>query len=73
MNQFHGKHGKCQTCQAEVDNLVEHLLMEHELKKKGLVQLPNILQDLMLEIEALQREVQELRSQKSALGYGVVF
>jgi gamma-glutamyl phosphate reductase len=57
--------GKCQACQTEVDNSVEHLLIDRELKKKGLVQLPNILQDLMLEIGALQKELQELKSQKS--------
>lgn len=65
MNQLQGMQGKCQACQTEVDNPVEHLLIDHELKKKGLVQLPNILQDLMLEIGELQKEVQELKSQKS--------
>ena len=52
---------------------MEHLLIDHELKKKGPVQLPNILQDLILEMEALQKEVQELKSQKSTTGYGVAF
>jgi len=60
MVEIRGKHAKCQLCEHDEDNLLNHLFEVHHFDDSN--DLGVIIQDLMIKINQMQNQIAQLQN-----------